>query len=111
MTPGTRDLDLYRGDTYAHTVTFTDGTDPVDVSGYSWLAQIRETTDSAAVVEAFTVDTTNAATGVLVLRLSAAQAAELPRSARWDLQRTAGGVVETILAGRVVTMPDVSRVS
>lgn len=109
-TPGTRNLDIYRGDTYFHYITFNDGSAPIDMSAGTWLAQIRPGL-RAEVVATFTVDTTSAATGVIVLRLTPEQTAALTThsSLNWDLQRTVDDNVETLLAGTVTTRGDVSR--
>lgn len=107
--PGSRSLTVYAGDDYTHTVTAVDGNgDPVDLSDRTWTAQWRRSRVSATAV-AFTVDTTNAAAGVLVVSLTAAQTAQLA-SGEWDLQGVYGdGTVETLLQGEVVVTKDVTR--
>ena len=109
MPPATRDLTIYRGDDYSHTVTIQaeDGT-PEDVSGSTRAAQFRRHDRDETAVD-FTVDTTNAATGVIVHSLTAAQIADLPPRGVYDLQRTTDGEVETYLAGDVTVTGDVTR--
>jgi hypothetical protein len=117
--PGEADLvGIPRGDSISFQVTITedDGTTAKDVSGYTWLAQVRETVDATDVLMTFDVDDTDAATGVLVLSLAAAdwpaEATPLPTDAwRWDLEGTNGSNVRTYLAGKfkVFTKGDVSR--
>jgi hypothetical protein len=101
----------------AFTVTLTedDGT-AIDVSGWTWRAQVRETFDAADAVMTFTVDDTDAATGVLVITLDAAdwaaEASPLPTAKwRWDLEgtRTSDTFVRTYLSGKVTVKPDASR--
>jgi hypothetical protein len=58
---------------------------------------------------AVTVDTTGAATGQLVLRLTAAAAADLAGEYQWDLEQIQGGTVRTILEGRWTFGQDVTR--
>ena len=120
--PGTFDIAAYRGDTKEWTLTFADdAAAPVDMSAWTWLAQVRASRDEPdTVVATFTVDDTNAATGTLILTLPAAQAALLvtgttdglptPGKATyyWDLQGTDGTVVKTWLAGKVKVTGDVS---
>jgi hypothetical protein len=115
--PGECDLvGIPRGDTVAFQVTITedDGTTAKDVSGYTWLAQVRETKDAASALATFDVDTTDAATGVLVLDLDAgdwpAEATPEPTDPwYWDLQGTNGSTVRTYLAGKFKVKGDVSR--
>lgn len=113
--PATYNITAYRGDTKEWTLTFTDDDDaPVDMSGKTWLAQIRATLDEPdSVIATFTVDTTSAATGVLGLTLPATQSALLvtvkgKATYYWDLQATESGVVKTWLAGKVTVTGDVS---
>lgn len=108
--PGALNLDLYRGDSYAHTLTFLDGDeDPIDLSGRDYLAQIRPHATSTEILATFTIDDANADTGVLVLHLDADETAALSRSGVWDLQETIGEVVTTILAGTATVTLDVTR--
>lgn len=115
--PGKADLALYRGDTRVWTVTFTDddGTTPLDLSGRTWVAEIR--TDLARtdpVVATITVDDADAADGTLTLTLPADEAANLgplvdgKATLFWDLQSDDSGVVQTWLAGKVKVTGDVS---
>ncbi len=115
--PGTAPLTLYRGDTRVWVVAFTaDDGSSLDLSGRTWVAQIR--TDLARtdpVVATITVDDADAATGELTLTLPAGEAANLgPLDAsgkaalHWDLQSDDAGVVQTWLAGKVKVTGDVS---
>lgn len=114
MTPAKRNLAIYRGDDYAHELTFTDDADPpgsLDVSSYVFLAQIRKgTSHSSGLLATFNVDMSRAGTGVIVLSLDEDVTATLNESGMWDLQVTLpSGSVQTWLAGRVVLTADVSR--
>lgn len=112
MVPGRRDHRHHRGDTFTHRVTMTeaDGVTLMDVSDRTYAAQIRRTPASPDVIVALTVDMTEAADGVVILRLTSAQSAELPaRSLAWDLQETVDGEVDTILAGEFNVQADVTR--
>lgn len=106
--PATRNLTIYMGDAYDHEITFTDADgDPINMAG-TWRAQIRKRVSDAAALVAFTVDTTDAATGVLVLSLTKAETAALTDGgAWWDLEETGAGV--TYLRGTVAITQDVSR--
>lgn len=105
--PGRRDLSIYRGDTFVHRVQFNDIAGVgVDVSTFAWLAQLR----GRDVSMTFTIDSTGAGAGLILLTLSAAQTAGLrPGGYSWDLQRTIGTAIETMLYGVAVVSGDVSR--
>ena len=107
--PGVRDLVFVAGDDWSHQITITDGTDPINLTGRTWLAQLRRRSNSATADAAFTVDTTDAATGVLTLTIARAVTAGLSGPYVWDLQQTAADVVTTILAGHVTVRADTSR--
>lgn len=155
--PGSLDLTIYRGDTYAHALWFPDLSavtvadladrpapttnalfyavdtntlyqvvtgawvavpvgdwrtvlDDLDLSGRDYAAAIRRGPNGMDVWP-LTVDTTGAATGDVVLRLTAAESNVLPAamSGRWDLQETVDTTVTTILAGDVDVDPDIDR--
>ena len=115
--PGKADLSLYRGDTRVWVVAFTadDGTS-LDLSGRTWVAQIRSDLNRTdPVVATITVDDTDSATGSLTLTLTAAEAANLgplddtgKATLHWDLQSDDAGIVQTWLAGKVKVVGDVS---
>lgn len=114
--PGDYPLTVYRGDTKDYTLEFTETTGgaAVNLSGWTWLAEVRSTRDEPDPVTAtFTVDSSDAATGVLVVTLPAVESAKLVTDAGratyyWDLQGTDGGVVKTWLTGKVKVTGDVS---
>lgn len=115
--PGKADLTLYRGDTRVWMVTFTaDDGSALDLSGQTWVAQIRsDLARTDPVVATVTVDDTDSATGGLTLTLPAGEAANLgplddagKATLHWDLQSDDAGVVQTWLAGKVKVTGDVS---
>jgi hypothetical protein len=55
------------------------------------------------------VDTTDAATGQLVLRIDSADTEDLSGEYVWDLEQTIGGNPRTILAGKWAFEADVTR--
>lgn len=113
MTAGRHDIEITRGDDKAITVRrFTDATKTAtqNLTGRAYIAQIKVKPDDTTPVAAFTVDVTNAATGVLVLRLAHAATAALQSGVyHWDLQETSSGVVSTLLAGIAIVKKDTSR--
>ena len=107
--PGTYDIVGYQGDTLQLTFNFTDANDvPVVLPTTGWRAQIRQTAASETILASFTIDSTDAATGVLVLTLAAA-ASESLTGGIWDLESSDGGVVRTYLRGTVRFEVDVTR--
>ena len=113
MTPMTYDLHARRGDTF-DPVTFRfkqDETTPRDLTGTTFAAQVREHPDASRAVP-FVV-TVSPLTGEVTLNMPATSTALLPSLGVWDLQAsTVGGgvtVVQTWLAGDMITDPDVTR--
>lgn len=115
--PGKRDVKLYRGDTRHWTATFTEDDVAYDLTGHTWLCEIRADRSRGTVLATLTVDATDAATGTIARTLSAAEADTLeptdpadPESYYWwDLQSTApSGDVTTWLAGKVTVAGDAS---
>jgi hypothetical protein len=113
--PGSLDINVYRGDKVGP-LQFTP-TAPVDLSGYTWLAQIRATKDEpATVVATFTVDASGASTGVIALTLPHAQSALLATTDGratyfYDVQATNvsdATDVKTWFAGKIKVTGDVS---
>lgn len=111
--PATRRLTIYAGDTYDHVITFEtddDPAQPVPLDDRTWTAQWRPSRAIDDEAVDFTVDDTDAATGVLVISLTAAQTTELATNGVWDLQgEFADGTVETVLTGPVDWTKDVTR--
>jgi hypothetical protein len=109
LLPGQLDLHLYRGDDENFQVTMTENGVPKVLPSAGWSAQIRAraTADSPPLAE-ITIDTTDAATGVLRFSLSGADTLALPKKAKWDLQCADAGV-RTYLAGDVLTAEQVTQ--
>jgi hypothetical protein len=108
LRPGKLDIKVSRGDTDGIPIVIREGGVPADLTGRSYAAQIRKTKDAITAVE-ITVDTTDADTGELVLRLEPAVTETLTGEYQWDLEQTIGGSVRTILGGRWIFDPDVTR--
>lgn len=109
--PATRDLAIYRGDDYAHKLTFTDNAEPpvsLNLSDYTFKAQIRDRSENGKVIYAtFTIDISQAASGIIVLHLDAAST-RIP-SGYWDLEATKDSTVQTWLKGAVTMDGDVTQ--
>lgn len=110
--PASVALALYRGDSRVwEDQFFTDGV-PQDLTGYTFLAQIRAT-PSAEPMAQLDVTLVDAAAGKVRRTLTAEQAAGLvPGRAMWDFQVTSpDGSVRTVMAGAVVITADISQSS
>lgn len=111
MVPAKQDIKIMRGDTEVINVTVTNanGT-PVNLTGDTFASQIRYERDAATIAASFVCVVSNAAGGVVTLTLNPAASAALNAGvAYWDLQRTSGGVVSTIVSGKCTVLADVTR--
>lgn len=112
-TPAPRDLEFYRGDDYTHVLTFVDNGDPpapLDLSEYTFKAQIRDRSENGTIVYAeFEIDVTQANIGVIVLRLSGSATRIKP--GYWDLEVDDGSGIQTWLKGSVTPSGDVTKVT
>lgn len=108
----TRDLSIYRGDDYQHTLTFYSDdaqTTRLDLSTYtSFTAKIKTAADGSTLAT-FSVSTTNVATGVIVLSLSNTTTAAMTSDGYWDFQWTDPNSKKfTPLKGRVTLSKDIT---
>lgn len=81
----------------------------IDISAYTFTAQIRRTPLSTNTVADITIDTTNAAGGELLFSLDAETTGSLPINGYWDLQTVLDGDPVTWLRGRTKVTPDTTR--
>jgi len=90
---------LIEDDTASFTLSFTDADgDAMNVADRSWSAQILTPRDTQAAP--VTIDTTNAATGALVLTVDNADTDGLGGDRlRWELVQTLNGEPRTVLSG------------
>lgn len=109
--PADQDLTITRGDTETLVVTITtDGSTAVDITGRTYLSQIRTQQDSTTIKASFTCTVTSAVNGQVTCVLSATSSAALSAGLYfWDLQENASGVISTILAGNITVLADVTR--
>ena len=107
--PAGVDLRGYRGDSFTARFTFryVDGT-PVALDG-TWLAQLRLEPSDADPLDSFAVDTTDQATGVVVVSLTPAQTVALAQRTVWDLQNVATAGTRTWFAGTLYLGGEVTR--
>jgi hypothetical protein len=123
LSPEVLNLLLYAGDQFVYTLEFADPEThaALDVSGYTFAAQIRTAQTAATSTATFSIDTTDADIGVIVVSLTPAQTAALctpgggaaTKAYTWDLQRTAvddADDVRTLFAGTVTVTLDRTRI-
>lgn len=110
-----RDIEIIRGDDYAHLLTFVDeNRDPIDLTGYTGAAQIRKLSSATGTPEAqFTVAFPNPTDGEVLLTLTDTQTSALvvvKCGYNWDLQlTTSGGQTITPVIGKVTVVQDVTH--
>ena len=109
--PATRDISIYRGDDFNHTVTIQDSAgSAIDVSGRTYTSQLRRYPDSATAAATFTVSMTGAASGTVVFSLTDTVTAGLePGPYSYDIQQDSSGTLTTLLAGQAIVSADVTR--
>lgn len=101
---------VYAGDTLRLEYHLLDDQgDPADVSAWDFTAQWRQTVTSTDAID-LTVDTTEAATGVIIISATADQTNLMSNPGVWDLQGIDGDEVHTFLRGVTRWMKDVTRV-
>lgn len=107
--PGVFDLALYRGDSYRWLARLWDdapGGIPVDLTGATAAAEIRDKTAGTHIVE---LTCTITPPNIVTVQMTAVMWADCPSTGVWDLQLTfAGGEVRTVLRGDVTTTNDVT---
>jgi hypothetical protein len=111
MAPANLPLTIRIGDTETISVAIKDSTGaPVNITGRTYAAQIRTTTDAATALATFSCSIVSGAAGTLTATLSASTTAALTAGLGvWDLQETNSTTVTTLLSGSVTISQDVTR--
>lgn len=108
LLPGKLNIKVSRGDTDGIPIDIQEGGVAADLTGRTYAAQLRRSQNSATAID-ITVDTTDADTGRLVLRLEPDVTEDLTGDYLWDLEQTVGGTVRTLLKGKWTFDLDVTR--
>jgi hypothetical protein len=111
--PAELDMTIYAGDTLTIQFKFTDNaSNPVNMTG-TWTASIRANSgDPDPPIASFTVDSSQAATGIITVTLTSATSGVLPVATPlvWDLEQTlSSGPVRTTHRGTITVTEDVTR--
>lgn len=111
MAPAFLPITIRTGDTETISVAIQDDAGaPVNITGRTYAAQIRSTTDATSIIATFSCSIVSGAGGTLAATLSATTTAAIePGLGVWDLQETNGSTVTTLLAGPVTIVQDVTR--
>lgn len=111
MVPAKQDIKVMRGDTETFVISLKDSANaPINLSGDSFASQIRYNRDDTTIAASFTCTVTNATAGEVTLVLYPVASAALNDGvAYWDLQRTHGSEVSTVISGKCTVLADVTR--
>ena len=91
-------ISVYGGDTLSIEYRFRDSDDdPVNLSAWTFTSQWRVSANSTDAI-AFTVDSTNLATGVVKLTMTGSQTDAMGGGGVFDLQGVNGSVSQTFVA-------------
>lgn len=107
------ELNIDQGASFTTTLDLAaDDGSPIDISGCSFLSQIRKSYYSANATETFNIVINNAATGNIAISLAAANTANIrPGRYLYDIKMTdTNNTVTRLVEGIVTIMPQVSRV-
>lgn len=83
---------------------------PISVVGRTFSSQVRRRWSDSVVDATFTVDTTQAAGGIVTFTLPASVTDDFePGDFRYDIQQTVGGMVLTLLRGKFTVTGEITR--
>lgn len=111
MTPGSRDISIYQGDTYVHELRIKDSANAnVNITGRTYSGQIKISKRSSAITANFTANITNGANGIVQFTLTPETTANIdPGTYYYDFQQIDGVVKLTLVAGNAVVSGDVTN--
>ena len=99
---------MMRGDTAGVVLEMQANGVTEDVSGRTYTAQIRRSPNAATAYDV-TVDMTEAADGILILRMDPEVTQELTGDFVWDLEENNGGTIRTRVSGPWSFTADTTR--
>jgi len=114
MPAGKKNLIIEQGTDFSFSVTLKDPVTGlvINLTGYTFAAQIREEYSSAAVLQAFTIDNSVPTTGVITLSISNANTSllEAQKTFYYDIEGVNTSSKKfRILEGSVYVSPEVTR--
>jgi len=108
------DIKIEQGATFTRLVTLKNADDsPFNLTGYTWISQVRKTGDSNSVVATLAVELVGTeAEGKLRITLTAVQTGSIAAGTYyWDLKliKSANSTAIRVLEGRAIASMQVSR--
>lgn len=111
LKPKRYDIEMYQGDTFKFALKFLDGVTPVNLTGWTALAQIREVvsgTVGGTIEGAFTATMPTPTNGIVYLEFDSSALA--PGNYAYDVQMTDGSAQRrTYIGGKVTVTFDISE--
>jgi hypothetical protein len=107
------DILAYRGDSGRFRISVSDNDEPpnpIDISGMTWDADIREHRNDATAIGSFAVEPVVGQTNSVDVILPKDVAALLPKKSYYDVEMSDGTNVTTLVYGLIKALEDVSRV-
>ena len=109
---GTSNLRIKKGDDQRYCLTFDDGTDPIDITGWTIFFTVKKKMtdpDSSAKI-AVTIPPSDPTNGIALVTVSHTITDELRGLYYYDFQFTkADGTVQTLVSGGITFETDVTR--
>lgn len=108
--PSRFDVTVVRGDAWSEAFTFSQSGSALNLSGWTWLAQLRRERDHGSeLLATLTVGTGSASSGTISVSATSAQLALDPGTYWWELQRTNSGNERTYVTGSFVVDNEVAH--
>ena len=109
---GERDITIYKGDSYTHQINIKNSANTaINITGRTYISQVRKSKASNTVIASFTTAITNAANGVLTMSMTGSETSNINTGIYYyDLQETNGSTITTLMGGKVTVTGEVSRV-
>lgn len=102
-------LRLYRGDDRGVQFTFKDSSgNPLVLATSAWTSQIKDKI-GGTLLASFTVDASQAASGIVTLGLAHTDSAALPSRCVYDIQLNDAGSITTYLQGTITMEGEVTQ--
>lgn len=113
LKPKRYDIELYQGDTFMFTMTLKNGSTPINITGWTPLAQIRKVSDET-LGETPALDATvpTGTDGVVLIGLSNTETGALDGDTeyKYDIQlEDASGNIRTFIGGKITITADITE--
>ena len=112
LKPKRYDIELYQGDTFKFSLVLKNGGTPINITGWTPLAQIKRLTDSSPAETPVLTTTVTGIEGKINIGVDATGTSALDADLeyKYDLQLTdTDGNVRTFIGGKITVTADISR--